>query len=804
MKIYTYEEAYNTSLEYFKGNDLATSVFVDKYALRNEKGEILEDTPDKTHYRIAKEFARIEKDKFKDPLSEDEIYELLKDFKYFVPGGSLLCNIGNNYTYQSLGNCWCLPNPYDSYGGILYTDQQIVQLAKRRGGVGVCIDNIRPKGFPTKNAANTTDGITVFMERFSNSIKEVAIQGRRGALLIGLSIHHPEIETFINIKRNLTKITGANISILITNEFMNAVKNNIEYELRWPVINNKPIISKMINAQYIWNQIIDSNWYCAEPGLLFIDTARQYSLSHNYGKIDKRFYDNITNPCAEVWSGEDSCRLSSINLTSFISDPFTKHTKFNFDNFNKVIQISQRLMDDVVDLEIEKMDKIIDKIHIDPEPHYIKQIELNTWKNYKDTAILGRRTGLGITGLGDTIAMMNLKYGSKISIKLVEDIYQCLAINSMISSCNMAKELGTFSLYDKEIEKNNLFLQNLFNISKEVEDLHKNYGRRNISLTTTAPNGSLSILTQTTSGIEPLFELSHIRRKKINPNDQNTRVDFIDKNEDKWQEYKVLHPQLKKWTEITGETDIEKSPWFRNCAHNISGIDRVEIQAVAQKYITHSISSTVNLEKNISKKEINDIYLNAFDKQCKGITIYRDGSRSGVLIQDKSLPKERPRELKCDVHHITVINQHYIVLVGLFDGRPYEIFACKNGIIPKNIKSGKIIKKRRDFYKAEFIDDYELSPITQSTSEIEECVTRLVSALLRHNVEMQFIVQQLEKVGERQTELHSFAKSVARALKKYIPEGVKEEGICEECGSNSLIREGGCITCKACSFSKCQ
>lgn len=800
--MYSENEVLEASLKYFNGNELAAKVFVHKYALRDNDNNFLEKTPDDMHHRLAREFARIENKKFSNPLSEQEIFNLFHQFKYIIPQGSPMYGIGNNYTIQSLGNCFTLGNhPYDSYGGICYADQMLVQLSKRRCGVGLSLDNIRPKGLPTKNAAKTTDGIGVFMERFSNSIREVAQNGRRGASLQGISIHHPEVETFINSKKDLTKITGANISVILTDEFMNAVVNNTTYEQRWPINSSCPSILKQVSARAIWSQIINNAWLSAEPGLLFIDNARKFSTSHCYAKKDARFADVIPNPCGEIWMGEDSCRLMLINLYNYVKNPFTKDVYFDFDLFKKHSRIIQRLMDDMVDLEIEKMESILKKIDSDPEPISIKKIEQDMWKNYLEVAKLGRRTGTGITGLGDCLAALNIKYGSNESIEVTESIYKTLCVETMISSCLLAKELGPFPIYDKELEIDNLFLNRCFDSSEELRKLHHKYGRRNISLTTTSPAGTVSLLTNTTSGIEPVFLLEYTRRRKLSKD--TNKYDFVDKNGDKWEETKISHHHLDTWRQITGKSNIEDSPYYKATSNDVDWEASIKLQSVAQKWITHSISKTCNIPNNSSKELVETIYLQAWKDGLKGFTVYRDGCRDGVLVSTSNKKQsKRPKELKCDVHHAAVAGKQYFILIGkLEDNSLYEIFAGKNGFLDKEIKTGRIIKKGKS-YKAIFDDEdkTELSPITSMCNEHEEPITRLCSALLRSGAEIQLIVEQLEKVNG---DITSFAKALARTLKKYLKNGTELNGeACPECKA-TLIMQEGCKSCKNCSYSKC-
>lgn len=819
--MYSYEEAFNESLKYFKNDELAANVFLKKYALRDFEGNLLEKTPDDMFHRLAKEFARIEKDKFKTPLSEDEIYSYLKDFGSIVAQGSPSAGIGNQYSFQTLGNCYVLDDVQDSYGGIFYADQQIGQLMKRRAGVGIDISNIRPKGLVVKNSAKTTDGIAVFMDRFSNTCREVAQGGRRGAILISLNIHHPEVSTFINIKKDLKRVTGANISVKLTDDFLKAVESDTEYEQYWPLNGNEKKITQKVKARTIWKQIIDSAWSSGEPGIMFWDTMINNSLSNKYGEINPLFYDKTTNPCGEIVMGVDSCRLMITPLHHFVLHPFTEKAKFDYKKFGKAVEIAQRLMDDLIDLEIECIDKIIHKIKKDPEKEEIKKIELDLWKQLKQTCIDGRRTGLGVNSLADTLASLNIKYGSEESYKVVDKIFETFAVHSMKSSCEMAKELGSFPLYNKDLEYKNIspLLDRIFKASSEVKELHEKYGRRNISLTTCSPTGSMSIETQTSSGIEPLFTLNpYTRRKKINPDDKNERVDFIDDVGDKWQEYKVFHPYLEKWMEITGKTDPKESPYFGATSEDIDWEKSVKIQAIIQRWISHSISKTVNAPKDISKEVTEKVYMSAWKEGCKGITFYRDGSRSGVLVKDNtneinknqeltfSNAPKRPKEVECDIYHVNVTKKldkvrtfQYMVMVGLFEGKPYEIFAVENGYFDKKITKGKIIKHSRGHYDLICENGIAVKNITKETTENEDSLTRLVSLNLRHGVPIQFIVEQLSKV---EGEMFCFAKSISRSLKKYIKDGTKSTESCQECGSKMEF-ENGCFICKNCGFSKC-
>lgn len=830
-KIYSYEEVIKCSEEYFNGDELAAKVWVDKYALRDLQNNILEKSPDDMHRRLAKEFYKVES-KYSNPISEEEIYQLFKGFKYIIPQGSPMAAIGDFERYQSSSNCFVIDSPLDSYAGILKTDQEMVQIMKRRGGVGFDISNIRPKGMITKNAARTTDGLGVFMERFSNSCREVAMGGRRGALLMSISVHHPEVETFIKIKKDKTKVTGANISIRISDKFMKAVKENKTYIQQWPIDSDNPQIKREVNAKEVWDKIIDSAWASAEPGVLFWDNAIKNTPSDIY---KEEGYGSIsTNPCGEiVLSSGDSCRLMVLNTTSFVDNPFTDKSKFNFKLFSEYVQKAQRLMDDMIDIEVEHISRIIKKIEKDPEPIEVKATELNLWNNIKKTCGNGRRTGLGITGLGDTIAMLNVKYGSKESIKITDEIYKTLAINSYTSSIIMAKERGYFPVFKLKKEEGHEFLNRIISeLSKEIVDMYKKYGRRNIANTTTAPVGSVSTLTQTSSGIEPVFMLEYKRRKKVNSSDINIKVDYTDNSGDKWQEFTVYHHGVKKWMNITGEKDISKSPYHKATANEIDWLASVDIQATAQHWLCHSISKTCNLPSSATKEMISEIYMKAWKSGCKGFTIYREGCRDGVLVALEKKPEKteittarlskriikneapkRPKVLSCEIQHVKILKKldklrtfEYCAIVGLLEGDPYEIFVFENGKLDKKYKTGKLIKDKKGKYDLilDDVDNTKPEPVEDvmkdQTSE-EEALTRMVSTSLRHGVDVGFIVYQFEKV--KSDNISSFEKAVARSLKKYIKNGFKINEKCPNCGADSLVRQEGCIACTNCSYSKC-
>lgn len=798
---FTYDDVLAASIEYFNGDELAATVFASKYALCDSDKNYYELAPANMHRRLAKEFARIEA-KYPNSLSENEIFDLLDRFKYVVPQGSPMSAIGNHFQIQSLGNCFTIKNPLDSYGGILKADQELVQLMKRRAGVGICLDNIRPKGTQTKNAAKTTDGVGIFMERFSNSCREVAIHGRRGAEMQMLSVHHPDIETFINIKRNKTKVTGANVSVKLTDEFMNAVKNDDEYEQRWPIDSKNPKIIKKVKAKQIWDQLINANWESAEPGLFFEDAQHKYTPSDIYDKIQPgEWKTQVTNPCGEIGMNFDSCRLLLVNLFPFVKNAFETYAMFDFDKFNSVVIKAQRLMDDIVDLELECIEKIINKIKQDPEPDNVKAIEINLWKGLKEKCINGRRTGLGVTGLGDALAALGVRYGSNISITITEKIYKTLAIGAYHSSCQMAQERGAFPIFNYELETKHPFLERVWNAAPHVYELYKKYGRRNIALTTTAPAGSVSTLTQTTSGIEPVYLLKYDRFRKVNPGDQNITVDRVDDLGDSWERYTIYHHGFKKWMDVTGKTDVESSPYFKATSNDVDWVASVKLQAVAQKWICHSISKTCNVPKNATKELVSEIYMKAWEEGCKGFTVYRDGCRDGVLVETSVNKKEeapklhmrnapiRPEMLKSETHKIKIdfgdgTPRNTYVTISFFPDtkRPYEIFvqAPYQGLEEKDL-------------------------------QILELTARNASMNLRHGVPIKYICEQLDKVGGQY--IFSIPTNIARVLRKYSdfdqPIDVQSERVngqyekCPQCKNRAYIMTEGCGTCMNCGHSGC-
>ena len=721
---------------------------------------------------------------------EVEVFDMEVEDDHSFVAGDIICH-----------NCYVVESPYDSYGGITRTDQQLVQISKRRGGVGIDLSTLRPRGSKTKNAARSSTGIVSWMERFSNSIREVGQDGRRGALMLTISVHHPDILDFITIKNDPTKVTGANISVRLSDEFLKAVDEDLEYELRFPVNSNN--IAGKIKAKDVWNKIIHSAWLRAEPGLLFWDNIRRYNAVDCYS--DDGFETVSTNPCSELpLCVDDSCRLLIQNLFSYVLNPFTSSARFDFNGFAEHTKVAQRLMDDVIDLELEKIDLIIQKITDDPEPVEVKRVELELWQKIREKCLNGRRTGLGITGLGDTLAALGLKYDSEEALKTIDDIFMSFKVAAIRSSVEMAKELGPFPIWDWEKEKDSPWLLNLLHESTTTyEDIRK-YGRRNIGHLTIAPTGSMSLLTQTTSGVEPLFRHDpYIRRKKINPSDKNAKVDFVDPSGDSWQEFKVYHPKMKMWMEITGETDLTKSPWYNACAEDINWINRVRLQGVIQKYIDHAISSTINLPEFVTEEEVGQIYLEAWRHGLKGITVYRNNCRTGVLVDKKEEPKaiiKRPKKLVCDIHHPTVKGVKYYVAIGLTeDGQVYEIFAGDNGI-DKEISKGFIQRIRNGRYSLIADNEVLIEDMGERCSNEEEAVARLASIALRNGVPIQDIVDQLEKVRGN---INIFAKALNRVLKKYIPNDIEIKEKCPEC-KGALRYESGCKTCaQGCGWSKC-
>ena len=813
--------------EYFENDELAPDVFM-KYALKDQNDNLVEKSPNDMHRRLAKEFARIES-KYPNPMSEGEIFNLFKDFRYIIPQGSPMSGIGNPYQIQSISNCFVIDSPHDSYAGILHHDQEQIQIMKRRGGVGGDASPIRPKNMATSNAARTTDGIGVFVERWSNSTREVAQGGRRGARMISLDCRHPEVETFIDIKRDLKKVTGANISIRWTDEFMKAVEDDTDFILRWPIEESPETakFTKQVKARQIWNKFVDAAWTMAEPGALFWDTITKNSIPDLYSKFG--FKTLSTNPCGEIpLSAYDSCRLLVINLLSFVKNPFMPNATFDYEEFRKTAEKAQRLMDDLVDLEIECIDRIIEKVENDPEPAHVKRIELELWKKIKDAALKGRRTGLGITALGDALAALGIKYGTVNSINETSKIYEFLSAGSHWSSLVMAKERGSFAVYDYVLESNHDYANKIMNnVAKHYGDIAiqmwKSTGRRNIANTTTAPVGSVSCLTRTTSGIEPAFLLFYKRRRKITQGDLTSRVDFVDDLGDKWQEYTVYHRGFKMWMDATGKTNPEESPYWGATANDIDWVKSVDIQAAAQEWVDHAISKTCNLPSNATKEIVAEVYKRAWKSGCKGFTVYRDGCRTGVLVSsdapvekkssDRAVPK-RPKSLNCDIHRASIRNgdqfENWLVLVGLNEGKPYEVFCGipQNIDIPKRYKSGLLIKNNKRGNNATYnleVPDEKLvfkDIVNIFDNPTQGSFTRTISLALRHEVPLQYVVEQLQK--DKNSDMFSFANVISRVLKGYIKDGTKSNGkTCQNCNQGELVYQEGCLFCPNCGSSKC-
>ena len=826
MSKYTYDDVFEASLEYFEGDSLAASVFAGKYALQDEDGNYLELTPDDMHKRLAGEFARIET-KYPNSMDRHEIYNLFKDFKYVVPQGSPMSGIGNEAKIQSISNCFVIEAPEDSYGGILKTDQEQVQIMKRRGGVGFDISTIRPKGMSTSNAAKTTDGIEVFMDRFSNSCREVAQGGRRGALMLSISVHHPQVMDFIKIKRDLTKVTGANISVRVSDEFMNAVKNNESYEQRWPVDSTNPEIKNIADATEVWNELIEGAHASAEPGVLFWDTATRMTPSDAY--TDQGFGSVSTNPCGEIiLSPYDSCRLMLMNLTSFVDNAWTDKASFDWGKFRIMSRKAQRLMDDMIDIEIEQIDKILTKIDNDPETDETKYYERNLWHTIRQVAVNGRRTGLGVTGLGDAIAMLGQTYGDNDSIETVEEIYKWLSLASYEESIQLAKERGAFPIFDASKEEGHPFIDRVISeLVDPVQADYRQYGRRNIANTTTAPAGSVSCLTQTTSGIEPAFMLYYKRRKKAVNGEE---VMFVDDLGDEWTEFTVYHHAFKKWIDssldpnigmIDTEDLVQMSPYAGATANEIDWRAKVKLQSVAQKWICHAISNTTNLPADIDVETVKDIYMLGWELGCKGVTVYRDGSRSGVLVSTEEKKEEkfserhapkRPETLACDIFHTSVKGQKWVVLVGLMDGKPYEVIGGEAEMIelPRRIKNGTLTKRafkttnsKYDLSMGDGDDKLHIKDVVSVFANANFAgYTRTISLALRHRVPVQYLVEQMQK--DKEADLFSFSKVIARCLKNYIVDGTEVDKTCPSCGAEgSLVYQEGCVTCKSCGHGKC-
>lgn len=845
---YTYNEAFEASKKYFEGDELAARVWATKYALKDSQGNYFELTPDDMHRRIAREIARIER-KYKNPMDEQLLFDLMSHFRYLVPQGSPMAGIGNNLQVGSLSNCFVigLKGEPDSYGGIIKIDEEQVQLMKRRGGVGHDLSHLRPKGAEVKNSALTSTGLVPFMERYSNSTREVAQDGRRGALMLTVSVKHPDSEAFVDAKMTEGKITGANVSLKIDDAFMQAVIEGKEYTQQYPIHAEKPKYTQNIDATTFWNKIIHNAWQSAEPGVLFWDTIIRESLPDCYA--DLGFKTVSTNPCGEIpLCPYDSCRLLAINLYSYVENPFTPNAKFNFSKFKEHVMYAQRMMDDIIDLEMEKIETIIAKIEADPETDEVKATELNLWKKIKDKTSQGRRTGVGTTAEGDMIAAMGLTYGTEEATKFSVEVHKTLALAAYRSSVMLASERGAFPVFDYKREANNPFMNRLKEADPELYDLIVKYGRRNIACLTIAPTGTTSILTQTTSGIEPVFLPVYKRRRKVNANDKEVRVDFVDESGDSFEEYVVYHPKFITWMNINGievkdnytqeqiDEIVAKSPYYKATSNDVDWLNKVKMQGAVQKWVDHSISVTINLPNDVSEEMVNKLYVEAWKSGCKGCTVYRDGSRSGVLISLKNEKKKttenaepnpadengfvthkRPIELDADVVRFQNNKEKWIAFIGLIDGKPYEIFTGiaddDEGIFcPKSVSKGKIIKvidengqKRYDF---QFVNKRGFKTTIEGLSEKFNPefwnYAKLISGVLRYRMP---IAQVLKLVGSLELDnqsINTWKVGVERALKKYLPNGEKASGqTCPNCGQESLVYQEGCLICTNCGTSRC-
>jgi ribonucleoside-diphosphate reductase alpha chain len=837
---YTTDEAFEASLNYFGGDELAARVWVSKYALKDSYGNLYEKTPADMHRRLAGEIARIEKN-YPDPMSEQEIFDLLDKFRYIVPQGSPMTGIGNEHQIASLSNCFVigLDGKPDSYGGVIKIDEEQVQLMKRRGGVGHDLSHIRPKGTPVKNSALTSTGLVPFMERYSNSTREVAQDGRRGALMLSVSIKHPDSEAFIDAKMTEGKVTGANVSVRLDDEFMKAAIAGSTYRQQYPIDAENPEIVRDTDAKALWEKIVHNAWKSAEPGVLFWDTIIRESVPDSYA--DLGFQTISTNPCGEIpLCPYDSCRLLAVNLYSYVSNPFTQEARFDFDLFNSHIRKAQRIMDDIIDLEAEKIDKIIEKIESDPETEEVKATELNLWKKIRTKTLLGRRTGVGTTGEGDMLAALGLRYGTPQATDFSENVHKAIALAAYRESVELARQRGAFAIFDAAREENNPYIKRLAEADPQLYEDMKKYGRRNIACLTIAPTGTTSLMTRTTSGIEPVFMPVYKRRRKINPNDTDVRIDFVDENGDAFEEYIVYHPKFVTWMETAGlevrqdytqeqiDELVAKSPYYKATSNDVDWLEKVRMQGRVQKWVDHSISVTINLPNDVSESLVNDLYVEAWKSGCKGCTVYRDGSRSGVLVSLSKKKTEshaeaaphvtkRPIELEADVVRFQNNKEKWIAFVGLIDGKPYEIFTGladdDDGIFcPKSVTHGKIIKavdekgiKRYDF---QFINKRGYKTTIEGLSDKFNPeywnYAKLISGVLRYGMPIDQVLKLVGGLELDSQSINTWKMGVERALKKYLPNGTQAKGQkCPNCGNETLIYQEGCLICTSCGTSKC-
>ena len=851
QKIFSYDEAFNASLEYFKGDELAARVWVNKYAMKDSFGNIFERSPEDMHHRIANELFRIES-KYPNPVSKDEIFSMLDHFRYIVPAGSPMTGIGNTHQIASLSNCFVIgmEGDSDSYGAILKLDEEQVQLMKRRGGVGHDLSGIRPKGSPVKNSALTSTGIVPFMERYSNSTREVAQDGRRGALMLSISVRHPEAEDFVDAKMVEGKITGANVSVKIDDEFMRCATEERPYHQQFPIDADKPLFEKDIDAAALWKKIVHNAWRSAEPGILFWDTIQRESIPDCYA--DLGFKTVSTNPCGEIpLCPYDSCRLLAINLYAYVKNPFTSEATFDFELFKRHVQLAQRFMDDIIDLEQEKIDRIIEKVKNDPQSDEVKFTEYHLWEKIKEKTAMGRRTGVGITAEGDMLAALGLRYGTQEATDMAIEVQRTLALSAYRASTIMARERGAFKVYDAEREKNNPFILRIKEADPQLYADMVTYGRRNIACLTIAPTGTTSLMTQTTSGIEPVFMPVYKRRRKVNPNDPEVHVDYIDETGDAFEEYIVYHHKFLTWMQVNGfdtnkkysqeeiENLVAQSPYHKATANDVDWLMKVKMQGAIQKWVDHSISVTVNLPNSVDEDLVNRLYVEAWRSGCKGCTIYRDGSRSGVLVSTqktekkkkeadaaaennaaKQLPvltERRPEVLECDVVRFQNNKEKWVAFVGLLDGHPYEIFTGlqddEEGIVlPKTVTKGRIIKticpdgtKRYDF-QFENKRGYKMTVEGLSEKFNKEYwnYAKLISGVLRYRMPIENVIKLVNSLQLESENINTWKVGVSRALKKYVTDGTEAQGQkCPNCGHESLVYQEGCLICKHCGASRC-
>ncbi|MDR2626742.1 MAG: adenosylcobalamin-dependent ribonucleoside-diphosphate reductase [Dysgonamonadaceae bacterium] len=841
-RIYTFEEAFNAALNYFKGDELAAKVWVNKYALKDAFGNIYEQSPEDMHKRLASEVARVE-EKYAHPLSEKELFDLFDRFKYIVPQGSPMTGIGNNYQIASLSNCFVIgmDGDADSYGAIIRIDEEQVQLMKRRGGVGHDLSHIRPKGSPVKNSALTSTGLVPFMERYSNSTREVAQDGRRGALMLSVAIKHPDAESFVDAKMTDGKVTGANVSVKLDDNFMRAAIDGKSYTQQYPVDSDKPLNTKEIDAQQLWKKIVHNAWKSAEPGVLFWDTILRESIPDCYA--DLGFKTVSTNPCGEIpLCPYDSCRLLAINLYSYVINPFTPEASFDFDLFKKHAGLAQRIMDDIIDLETEKIDRILQKINSDPENDDVKSAEIKLWDKIRKKTLQGRRTGVGITAEGDMLAALGYRYGTADATDFAEKVHQTLALSAYASSVQMAKERGAFEIYDAKREEKNPFINRIKKADPALYREMTIHGRRNIACLTVAPTGTTSLMTQTTSGIEPVFLPVYKRRRKVNPNDLSVKVDFVDDTGDAFEEYIVFHHKFVTWMEANGyptakkytpeevEEMVAKSPYYKATSNDVDWLQKVKMQGKIQKWVDHSISVTINLPGDVSENLVNRLYVEAWKSGCKGCTVYRDGSRSGMLLSAEEQKKKdcncieqpiivpkRPRELEADIVKFQNNKEKWIAFVGLLNDRPYEIFTGLNdedeGIfLPKNVTKGAIIKnvdeqgnKRYDF---QYVNKRGYKTTIEGLSDKFDPeywnYAKLISGVLRYGMPIDQVIKLVGGLELNNETINTWKTGVERALKKYVVDGADAKGQkCPSCGNETLVYQEGCLTCTTCGNSKC-